>query len=182
MRQNTKIYFLITIFGAVLSLLIIFVIPYFLIQIKENFKILNSEKQKIKILQFKLENFRNLQEKHQDLINVSEKINKLFINPDTPVEFIKFLEQTSRVCGVSIKISFLPSLKQKSDPWKSISFQINTSGSFSNFFRFFEKLENAPYLIEISNLNIKKTEQKTLDENTSTRNIDANFTIKTFSN
>jgi len=55
----------------------------------------------------------------------------------------------SDISSVSVKTS-------ETDPWSSLGFQITLAGLLPDFLRFLEKIETAPYLIEVQNLTVKK--------------------------
>jgi len=127
-----------------------------------------------------VDTFKQDDQTKKALIDTLEKIDDLFADPEVPIEFINFLEKNAGKSQLSIEIS--PMAKKETEPWPSLSFQISTVGSFSNFLKFLEKLETGPYLIEISNLNVKKITEKELRsekfETFSLSDVNALFLIK----
>lgn len=156
MTTQNKIKISIIIFLSLSISLIIFIIHPLFQEIKKNSEGLFSEKEKLITAQAKIENLEEFKTLYRDLLPDLEKIDALFVNPDFPVEFISFLEETAKISQASIKIS--PPLPSKiaGDPWPSLIFQINSISSFPNFLRFLEKLESGPYLVEIQNLTTKR--------------------------
>jgi len=138
-----------------LSLILFLICPLFQ-GIKNDSKELISQKQKIISLEKKIENLGKFQIIWQGIEPDFQKIEKLFIDPEVPVEFISALEAIAKDCQMTIKISSFPSSRTEKDPWSSLFFQISSATSFSKFLKFLEKLETSPDLIEISSLNIRR--------------------------
>jgi len=63
-----------------------------------------------------------------------------------------------------------------------LNFQVSVSGSFSNLLKFLGKLENGPYLAEVTTLNIKNATGKIVSSQESqvlsASDITANFNLK----
>ena len=83
-----------------------------------------------------------------------EKIKGLFVNLEMPVEFLRFLENLARDNNLSIRVSLLRAGSDKDSKAAVLQFKVLIDGLFSDCARFLEKLENAPYLIAIEDLNI----------------------------
>lgn len=107
-------------------------------------------------MEIKIGNLGKFQTLWQEIEPSFQKIEKLFIDPEAPVEFISFLEKISKDCQMAIKISSTPSSGTEKDPWPSLFFQISSATSSPKFLKFLEKLETSPYLIEISSLNVRE--------------------------
>jgi len=171
MTAIKKIFFSIIIFGVLTIFLIIFCIFPFLKQIQNNSKEFISEKKKVILLTQKREKLQELENFYKTYQSDYNKIENLFIDSQSPIEFIQFLEQTATNSGVQLEIlSTKISQKTKEDFWPSLSFQLSLSGDFPDFLKFLRKLENSPYLIEFLDLNIKKESK-----------IKAELSIKVFS-
>lgn len=110
-----------------------------------------------------------------------EKIESLFIDPEMPVEFIKFLERNAEECQLEISIS--PASSGKSQDYFSsyINFQILGEGSFQNSLRFLEKLEKSPYLIEVQDLSFGKIESGESSEGETLELIQTSVSFKVYS-
>jgi Tfp pilus assembly protein PilO len=164
MTIKNKINLSLIIFILLAILLILFVIYPLLKEIKINSEEFISKKQSLTLLEKKIENLRQYQTTWREIEPNLERIDKLFIDPELPVEFISFLEKTASDCELSVEISPFSGQKTTNDPWPSLLFQIKTTASFSKFLKFLEKLENSPYLIEIQNLNVKRLTEKELEQ------------------
>lgn len=168
-----------SVFFIGLSLILIFLVVFPLInKIKENSQqLIKGKEEKVSFAEEKknLHDFRNVYEKiSPDL----EKSGGLFFTEETPTEFefINFLEKTAADCGVSIKISSVASKQDGGNSSSLLTSNLNISGSFNGLFKFIEKLENGFYLIEIEDLNIRKTAKSDSSEG----GAEAAFSLKVF--
>lgn len=160
-----KILKILVIFIVLALVLIVFLIYPLFREIKKNSEELILEKGKLFSFETEIENLEQFKRVYQLLKPDLEKIDKLLINPEVPVDFIKFLEKTASDSEVFIEISPTSLKEAKSDPWPSLGFRISLTGSFPDFLKFLEKIESSSYLIEISNLNFKKISKKEKDIN-----------------
>jgi len=156
MTLKNKINLSLAIFIILSLSLILFLIYPFLQGIKNDSKELISQKQKIISLETKIESLMQFQTLWQGIESDFQETEKLFIDPEVPVEFISSLEKISKDCQMAIKISSTPSNGTEKDPWPSLFFQISSATSFPKFLKFLEKIETSPYLVEISSLNVRK--------------------------
>jgi len=156
MNSKKKNYLYSIVFGTVFLFFIFLIIPYLLNEIKkasESSIILRDE---LASIEKEIENLHVLKAAYQDRKDDLGKIDDIFIDNERPVDFFNFLRVNAQVTQQNIDISVIPSGQSKDDPWLNLSFQVSTKGSFSNFLKFLERIENSPYLIEILNLNCKE--------------------------
>ena len=151
---SKKIYIYSFCFAILCSLLVCFVVIPLLESIKENSKKVVLEKREQLFLSQEKENLKGFKAVFQEIEPDLNKIDTLFISSSIPIDFINFLEELASNSNVTLGVSSL-SLKEK-DSWSILELNLETSGSFVNFSRFVEKLENSIYLIEIYDLHIKK--------------------------
>lgn len=111
-------------------------------------------KKELSTFQNKRENLESAQKAYLSWQISLEKIDSMFIDADAPIDFIKFMEKTSRDCGLSSDISSNSSIAE-SDSWSYLSFQISLTGRFENVLKFLEKVETAPYFITEDSLTIR---------------------------
>ena len=173
------------IFFLILAIfLLAFLIYPLLKDIKNYSNEIISQKKEVSSLENKIEDLEEFRKNYAKIKPNLEKIETLLTNSEAPIDFISFLEKTSRDCHLTIKIVPAAITKKTEESWASLSFSIILTGSFPNFLRFLEKLESGPYLIEIQNLSIKRlpeTELKSKEfENLSLGDIQASFLIKVF--
>ncbi len=109
-----------------------------------------------------------------------EKIKNIFVDAEMPVEFAEFLEKTARECNLALKVSLANTNEKEEAGIFFLDLKISTKGAFPDGLKFLDKLENAPYLIDISSLSIIKggKEQTALDYLTS--ETEFNFSLKVF--
>lgn len=146
--------------------------------ISKDMNTLISAKTEILSIESKIENLSTQKKRYEEYKPNLNKIDALFINSDVPIDFIRFIEDLARGCQVSAEISSVPSAPLKNE-WKSLGFKISTESSFLNLSRFLEKLENAPYLLEVQKVSLEKTAGE-INEKTADKEISAELTIKVF--
>jgi len=170
MMSVKKIHPLLIIFGVLNLLLIIFVIWPLFKQINEVSQNFSSERNKVVYLKAEKENIKKIEQIYKSYESDLNKTEALLFEPESPISFINFLEKTATDSQVKMEISSMikqeqpsnakpgqkSSIKQQQneDLWSSLSLQIVISGSFNNTAKFLEKIENGPYLIQITDLNI----------------------------
>jgi len=85
------------------------------------------------------------------------KIDAQFVDASFPVSFIEFLEDIAKDTRVVINMAPLGTSKIQEGEWPFIDFRLRVSCYFPDCIKFLDKIENAPYLIEIKNFNIRKS-------------------------
>lgn len=163
MNPKKKIIIISVIFGIIFLTLICFIIYPLFKGIKRNSQEIITVKKELISFQKATDNFGKLKETYKELEPTLEKIDKIFIDPKIPIDLIKFWEETAKEAELSIDISPLSAKTDKSDPWNSMDFQLIITGYFSNFLKFLEKVEAAPYLFEIQNLAVQKFKEGELN-------------------
>lgn len=147
------------IFGIIVIILLCFVIYPLLSGVKKNSQEFILAKKELVSFKAETEEFEQSKEVYRSLKTDLEKIDQLFINPDVPIDLIKFWRETAKDSGILIDISPTSLGAKETVLWDSIGFRLDLIGSFSNFLKFLEKIETAPYLIEIQNLSAKSSKQ-----------------------
>jgi len=180
MTPKNKTYLISGIFlVAALALFGFCIYPLFL-GIKDGSQDIIKAKKKVLLLKQEGNEIRQFKELYKSYRSDLEKSEQLFIDPATPLKFIKFLEDNSSKSNIPIEISSIqyPKEKEKSD---FVIFQINSWGSFSSFLKFLGKIETSSYLIESQNLTIRKlTEREVKNNEFSLGDVEINFRIKVF--
>lgn len=154
-----KIIIISIIFGIVVMILLCFVIYPLLSGVKKNSQEFILARKELVSFKTETEEFEQSKEVYRSLKTDLEKIDQLFINPDVPIDLIKFWRETAKDSGLLIDISPISLGAEETVLWDSIGFRLDLIGSFSNFLKFLEKMETAPYLIEIQNLSAKTSKQ-----------------------
>ena len=158
METKNKVNLAIGIFGALIVLMVVFILVPFFQKISINSKELTSQKENLAVLEAKAANLERFKNLYSGLREILEKIDDLFVNAEVPVEFIGFLEDISSESNLAIKI--VPSGEERGGYWPSLSFQMTGTGSFDDLLKFLEKLENSPYLIEVKNVSVGALPEK----------------------
>ncbi|MDO8655234.1 MAG: hypothetical protein Q7R48_02305 [bacterium] len=85
-------------------------------------------------------------------------LENLFVPQSSPISFIEFLEDTA--IGLS-SFKIVPGQVQtiKEDLWPSLSFRVSAQGPEAQVRRYVEKIEAAPFLIEITDLSLASLDQ-----------------------
>ncbi len=168
--------------SLILSILfVIFVVFPLFSEIKEIPQVLSSQRQKLVELEEKVKDLDKFKKILPEISLNLEKIDHFFIDPEVPVDFIRFLEKIAQDSKVSLKIS-PASLPQtvNADSWSSILFHLSLAGPFHNLSNFLEKLESSPYLIEVHGLNIVSELRPSEFEQFSLGNVKVNLSIKVY--
>lgn len=174
MTIKNKINITFGIFFLASVLLVVFAIYPLFKGILRNADDLVATKGNIASLSAEINNFDSLNKQYQSYKPNLDKINNLFINANVPIDFIRFLENLAASSSLSATISPGQSVGGSGQQqWKAVNFSVSAQGSYVNFSRFLERLENAPYLIGIQNLSINSQNDKSGE-------ISANMNIKVF--
>jgi len=89
-----------------------------------------------------------------------ERLDALFVDEETPIEFIEFLEDIAALSNIELKITPANPRVEKGVAWPVMDFQLASSASYPQLLSFLTKLENAPYLLEVRNTNITRARGK----------------------
>lgn len=177
MKISSKIYITSLVF-LLLCLIFAALCVWMLKGIEKNSRDLISAKNKIVTLKEQISETKNFKKNYDAYRPNFDRIDQMFFDSANPVNFIKFLENTADGCKITSQISLPPISLEKNQI--SVIFQFFSKGSFSNILDFSKKIELGPYLIEIQNLTIQNTDEKTTLKDYSQRQVNATFTIKVF--
>lgn len=175
-KNKTKIYTIIALFLLLSIVMIVFLVYPALKDIKKTSKEIVSNREGLKFIEVQNTELENFKKNYKNYEPNLKKIDQLFIDPNNPVSFIKFLEKTALDLNIDpeINLSYQFSQEDLKNQAKT-EFQIFTKGSFSNILRFSEKIENGPYLVKIKSLTMGKSEG-------SNNLVEANFLIEVTNN
>jgi len=162
MTLKKKIYLSIIIFGSVSVLSVVFLLRPLFLEIKKMSQEIVSQKQALVSFAAEIKNLEDFKKIYPTISPNLEKIDNLFINPELPIGFIGFLEESAEQSQLAVKISPLPARKIEKELWPFLTFRIKATAPFPKFLRFLEKIENSPYLIEIQNLTAAKVVERNL--------------------
>jgi len=171
MTLNNKIKLSIFSFSIILILIIVFVVMSVFNKIKSSSEELARREADLVAIETKISNLEEFKLVYKELEETLSGIDNLFIDSEVPVEFINFLERTAGDNSLEIELSSAVTQTVKGDIWPSIAFQAQIIGSFPDFLKFWEKVENSIYLVEVKNLNVGRLEDGT---------VKASLSIKVF--
>lgn len=164
MSNNNKVYFAIAGIVIITFALLIFIIKPLFSSLKESSGQLFLTMKELTLLESKIQQSSVLEKEIQSLKPDFDRIKALFVDLEMPIGFIQFLEETAESSGVQINISLLPQQEkiQEQPPFPFLKFQLLVLGNSKNCLQFLEKLENAPYLIEIESLSSRRITEEQL--------------------
>ena len=179
--SNRKNFIISGIFALTALIAAVVFIYFILIGFSKNSDELIGLRKELAAFQDKSESLENAKKAYLSWQSSLEKIDKMFIDADAPIDFIKFLEKTSSDCSLKSDISSTAS-SQKSDSnvWNSLSFQLVLTGSFNNVLKFLDKIETGPYLISEGNLNIRELAMGEAGSGSSSGDVSAVLEIKVY--
>lgn len=184
MSSEQKIIIISSVFILSVLLLVFFAIYPLFREIEKNSEKFFENKKKEILIEEKIKDLNSFKGICQKIEEDLKKVDQLFVDQKVPIGFIEFLEKTAENSNVLIDISPSPGTTRKGDLWPSLDFKITVSGSFPNCAKFLEKVETAPYLIEVQNLNLRRLTEKELESQKlkqfSTKNVTGILSIKTF--
>lgn len=171
-------------FGLLAIALVIFA-GYLLSDIKKNSKDIISISKDIAAINSQTDKSEQIKEFFKKLEPDLEKSDKLFVNPELPIDLIRYWEKIAKDVEITIDISPISSKEETGkDIWKSLQFQLSLAGSFPRVLKFLEKIETGSYLMGIQNLNVKRFSQEELRgekrENLLTGDVIANVLVKVY--
>ncbi len=156
MKSLQKIYLSLFCLVIIVVLSVVFLIYPFFNQVRNSSQELVLEKSRLNALSFEKENFKNIEAVYKNYQGDLDKIDKLFVDSSFPVDFISFLEKNASSSNVNLVKSSSLNKKSDEDPWPNMTFNLSLSGSFPNILKFIERIESAPYLIEITDFSTNK--------------------------
>ncbi len=169
MNSKTKYYrrnglFLLIFTAIVFAFVFLVFVPCFQ-KIKTNYEELSFQKERYLLFKYKKLNIEKLRNDYFRIEPQLKEVENLFLKTETPVSFLNYLEEAGDLSGLgSVNISSISQMKEK-DSWPYLSVQISVTSGFSKFLNFLQRLENAPILLQIENLNISKKEDGSIVSN-----------------
>lgn len=157
-----KIFFILISIILIVFILMLLLVIFLIKDIQRNSQEFLLERKMLTLMEREFQEFENFERDSAFYQSNLEKLDKLFLNPKVPIDFVQFLEEESGNIGLLIKISPSIITSRKSDPWESIGFQILLTGSFPNCLKFLEKLQISPWLLEVQMTEVKRITEKEL--------------------
>lgn len=186
MSPSKKISLTVVIFLAIVIILIVFGILPLLKKIKNNSEELTIQELNLASVRKEIKNYKEISVSYKDYQQDLDKINNLLVDSKNLLDFITFLEKNAADCQLEIDKSLLPQGTPKAGEekyWQAIFLRITNRGSFPNFLKFLDKLENGTYLIEIMDLNVKRLGEESFGGKSklSPDDVEVSFSLKAYS-
>ncbi len=157
MKINKKIIFIFLGFCCASLLLVFLLIIPLLRQIEKSSFEYGKYKEKLLSFESRFLAIEKIKKDYNDFLEKDiEEIESFFVDFETPIAFLKFLEEMASSSNVSITIS-LASSESPEKEWGFLDFQIAIkSQNFQELLRFLERVERGHYLVNFKSLNINK--------------------------
>jgi len=156
---------------ALVFAVLIFSIWFCFEKIKEGSDKIISTKMGIATSEIEVNKINDFKSKYKDYLPNFQKIDQAVVNPQNPLNFIEFLENSADKNGVDLTIS--PMSFSKDAKAKTLSVSLAVNGKFIDVISFLREMENGPYLISIQNLTLEGVGSKEPDDNAATEIIKA---------
>jgi hypothetical protein len=170
-----KKYFTALSFTVVILLLILCV--YFVMDgIIKDSKNLVSLQNQIATLNVQTKNIDIFKKSYNDYLPNLQKVDQMFADPQNPLDFIKFLEDTASLSGINLQIS-APTFSKESG-LNIMSVQLTLQGNFSDTLNFLEKIESGQYLIKIKDLSVGNYQATDKNQKSITNGVQTNFLLE----
>ena len=157
-----KIFSILIVFILAIFSLILFLNFSLVRDIRESSRQFDLQRKALILFQKQLQEFEDFKSHSGFYQSNLEAIEKLFVDPEAPVDFIQFLEEESQNLSLLIKISPAQIIPKEKDPWQSIGFRVSLTGSSPNCLKFLEKLQASPWLLEIQRIEARRISEKEL--------------------
>lgn len=157
LKIKNNIYITVALFFIVaLALVLLLILPLFS-AVEKSYLQLVSYKGAISSAQNEAMGLEKFNQDYKDFQPNLEKMDGLFVDAGSPIEFIQFIEQTLASSGMSAQISMVQN-KQSPDRrgMPFVVFQINSNGTLARISELLTKFETSHYLMEIQAINMKE--------------------------
>ena len=151
--MNEKNKFYIFLGGSVLALLALIILGAGPLcqELQKNRRALAMEENIIALFDRQVESLNRFQDKVFAGARQLDEVESFFVNPEAPIEFLKFLEEESAKLGLGLEITPF----SVSDQEFSLAFDLKFGGSVQDCFKFISRLENSPFLFQISRFTVE---------------------------
>lgn len=116
----------------------------------------------IKSSEIQAAQIKDFQSKYGDYVANLQKIDRSIVDPQNPLDFIEFLEDSA--LEESVDLNIYPISFPKVSGAKIASVQLSVEGSFINMINFLEKIENSYYLISMQDLTLESARSTSKSE------------------
>lgn len=115
-----------------------------------------AQKIKINTLEGQAMEVENFKANHGPDFFELEKISQAFVDPEDPLNFIKFLENSAGAENIELKLSPLSFLKDGSI--NILSAQMSLQGGLSGILNFVNRIENGQYMVSVQTIAVSDSQ------------------------
>ncbi len=159
MKEINKSYIISGVFLLVALILIVFLIYPTFQDVQDSSSQIAATKQQIALLDAQNLDLVSFKENYPGYKNNLDTIENLFVDPNNPVDFIKFLEGSADNANLNSDISIVNASGNNPSNPQPLIFEVITKGNLKNILNFSEKIEQGPYLLTIQNVTLRKVNQ-----------------------
>ena len=85
-----------------------------------------------------------------------QRMGNLFVDSDTPIALFRFLDEAAASFGLRTEKALGSLQLLQGDRWPSLEVRLAGEGPYPDIMAFLQKIENAPYLLEVKTLNMSQ--------------------------
>ena len=122
--------------------------------VTEDYKEVLAHKRKILQLKENAESSREFEIFFGQYEKEFVRLEGLFVDSKIPIAFFRFLDETAASLNVQVEKSLGAAQQLEGDRWPSFEVRLAGGGAYPNVIAFLQKIENAPYLLEVKTLAI----------------------------
>ena len=185
MNPRQKIYLILSIVFVVVLIVVFAVIMPLINNIKTLSQMLIDEQINIKTSLEEQKQSSGLMNQYQEIEPTLVKFKESLLDPAAALSFIIALENMAEKTNNNYNIQVASRSQEPSADFPFLAFQISLWGNFSNLMKFLSLLENMPYWVEISQVQIQLISSSVFASqkgsvNLSVNDIATNLTIKVY--
>ncbi len=173
--------------GRVISLVFSFLILFFLAfsiwlcfsKVRETSNKIFSTRSEISLSEIQIKEVEQFKAKYQYYLPNLKRIDEAMVDPQNPLDFIRFLENFADNYNVDLTIS--PLVFSEEQNFKTASVKFTAKGNFSNVLYFIKEIESGAYLVLFKNLTIEYVDERISGSGNSVKKTKASATISVLS-
>ena len=154
--SKNKIYIIIVAFIIIFLMLIALGAVPFFGKVKQSSQNLVSQKSLLNLINARIIEVEGFQDNRSQLRQDLNRIESAFIEEDSPVVFLSYLETTANATNLSIEIYPNPINFITEELWSSVGLRLSISGDVKDCLKFLEILEHSKWMFEISYFSLDK--------------------------
>ena len=164
MHKNNQIKFFLVPILLLLALIVLILGTafFFTNKFEQQVELTRENKRQLIQLEKEQERIRDLETVAKEVRKNWDRIDKLFVDSDVPLEFVRFIENLANQNNLNAEISSVREHETKQGQIQ-LSFVVNLEGNFIDMTTFLVQLENAPYLIEIEQFQIEANTKQNMN-------------------